>query len=240
MVSRVVCIIGAFGGIGLEIVNQFSKEKDINLILMDISLSQNINIKNNKNISFFEIDLENFQSIQLAFNEAKKIYRKIDSLILVSGIVENNNISNMTVEFWDKIINVNLRGFFLSIKEAENWINDGGRLVTLGSMSGHQGSTITGPAYASSKAGIEGLTKHLAVYLADREITVNCITPGPVDTPMLEAHDPKVLEEAKKKIPLKRFASPKEIAALVFFLCSKDASYITGSILSINGGIRTE
>ncbi len=240
MVSRTVCIIGAFGGIGLEIVKQFSKEKDIDLILMDITKNENINLLNNKNISFFEVNLENFQSIQFAFNEAKKIFTKIDSLVLVSGIVENNNISNMTIDSWNKVININLRGFFLSIKEAEKWLRDGGRIVTLGSMSGHQGSTITGPAYASSKAGIEGLTKHLAVYLADREITVNCITPGPVDTPMLEAHDPKVLEEAKKKIPLKRFASPKEIAALILFLCSEDASYITGSILSINGGIRTE
>ena len=119
MVSRTVCIIGAFGGIGLEIVKQFSKEKDIDLILMDITKNENINLLNNKNISFFEVNLENFQSIQFAFNEAKKIFTKIDSLVLVSGIVENNNISNMTIDSWNKVININLRGFFLSIKEAE-------------------------------------------------------------------------------------------------------------------------
>ena len=107
-------------------------------------------------------------------------------------------------------------------------------------MAGHQASIITGPAYAASKGGLEAFSKYLARYFARRNITVNCITPGPVDTPMLDAHDKKLLSDAKELIPLKRFAHPNEIASAALYLCSQNAGYNTGSILSINGGIRME
>lgn len=240
MSNQTVCIVGASGGIGSETARLFLQNKGNDLILMDLASSEKSILSNELGLNIIEIDLKSSSSIKNAFVKGRSLFSKIDCLILVSGIVENKNLSSISTDLWDQIININLSGFFFCIKEAENWIADGGRVVTLGSMAGHQGSTITGPAYAASKAGIEGLTKHLALYFAERKITANCITPGPVKTKMLEAHDTKILSEAMKKIPLKRFASPKEIAGAILYLCSEEAAYITGSIFAINGGTRME
>ncbi|MBL41763.1 MAG: hypothetical protein CMM49_03770 [Rhodospirillaceae bacterium] len=237
MENRSVCIIGSGGGIGTEIVKLFRKKGYKPVIMIDFPSKDFDNIAKGYESEKIEINLEVDNSIKKAFEKAKSIIRKIDVFIFTAGIVENKNLKNLNIHEWDRVLTINLTGLFKCMVEVENWISTNGRIVTLGSMAGHQGSFVTGPAYAASKGGMEGFTKYLASYFADRKITANCIAPGPVDTKMLDVHDRLKLEERKKLIPFKRFAKPEEIAAAALFLASEDSGYITGTVLPINAGM---
>ena len=237
MSNRSLCVIGAGGGIGSEIVKLFRKEGYDPVIMMDQPSEDFDRVSKGHNSEKIYIDLENVQSIKDAFNKAKKIIDKVDVLIFSAGIVENKNLSNISLIEWNKVISINLTSLFNCVIEADNWISSNGRIVTLGSMAGHQGSFVTGPAYAASKGGLEGFTKYLASYFADRQITANCIAPGPVETKMLDIHDKTKLEERKKIIPFKRFAKPEEIAAAALYLSSDKSGYTTGIVLGINAGM---
>ena len=107
-------------------------------------------------------------------------------------------------------------------------------------MAGRTGGVLTGTAYAVSKGGIESLTKSMAQELAPRRITVNCVAPGGVDTPMVRRNPPASVQMLEAATPLKRLGSPHEIAAAMAFLLSDDAAYITGEVLAVNGGIRMD
>lgn len=240
MNERSVCIIGATGGIGSAITRRFKNDVYSHLILMDLPGNSLKSLAAEVGGHAVEIDLSKPDSIRDAFKLAQSMIKSVDVLLLVSGVVENRSLPNVDIGFWNQTLAINLSGFFLCAQAAEGWITDGGRIITLGSMAGHQGSMITGPAYAASKGGVEGLTKYLARYFASRRITANCITPGPVDTPMLDAHDPGLLDAARTSIPLLRFAEAEEIAAAALYLASQDAGYTTGSVLSVNGGTRME
>ena len=237
MADRSVCVIGAGGGIGSSIVELFRKEGYKKIIMMDLPSEEFDRICRGYENYKIQINLEETESIKKAFMKAKKIIKKIDVLIFTAGIVENKNISNIKLEEWDKVILINLTGLFKCLAQAEDWISNNGRIVTLGSMAGHQGSFVTGPAYAASKGGMEGFTKYMASYFANRKITANCIAPGPVETKMLDVHDKVKLEERKKIIPLKRFAEAEEIAAAALFLSSEKAGYITGAVIPMNAGM---
>lgn len=237
MENRSVCIIGSGGGIGTEIVKLFRKKGYKPIIMIDFPSKDFDNIAKGYESEKIEINLEVDSSIKKAFEKAKSIIPKIDVFIFTAGIVENKNLKNLNIHEWDRVLTINLTGLFKCMVEVENWISTNGRIVTLGSMAGHQGSFVTGPAYAASKGGMEGFTKYLASYFADRKITANCIAPGPVDTKMLDVHDSLKLEERKKLIPFKRFAKPEEIAAAALFLASEDSGYITGTVLPINAGM---
>tara|TARA_B100001559_G_C16487348_1_gene616683 strand:+ start:198 stop:920 length:723 start_codon:yes stop_codon:yes gene_type:complete len=237
MKKRSVCVIGSTGGIGSEITKLFSEEGYSPIISMDlpsVNLDKLSKLYNSKKIV---IDLEDHESIKNAFNEGKKFIKEIDVFIFTAGVVENNNLQNISIEDWMRIININLTSLFLCVAQADPWIARNGRVVTLGSMAGHQGSFVTGPAYSASKGGIEAFTKYLASYFSRREITANCIAPGPVETKMLDVHDKSIMEERKKLIPLKRFATPEEIANAALYFSSTKSGYTTGTVMSINAGM---
>ncbi|MCW5255992.1 3-oxoacyl-ACP reductase FabG [Verminephrobacter aporrectodeae subsp. tuberculatae] len=153
-----------------------------------------------------------------------------------AGIARDNAFAAMSGEDWDQVIHTNLDAFY-------NVLNPilmpmvrrraPGRIVTLSSVSGLMGNRGQ-TNYSAAKAGIIGATKALAVELAKREITVNCVAPGLIDTDMVE---PRVLEEALRMIPARRMGRPEEVAAAVSFLLSPDAAYITRQVISVNGGM---
>ena len=153
-----------------------------------------------------------------------------------AGITRDNAFPAMTDEEWDSVIHTNLDGFYNIIKPVVMPMvqaRKGGRIVTLSSISGIAGNRGQ-VNYSATKAGIIGATKALALELAKRKITVNCVAPGIIETDMID----EVFEkEAKAMIPMRRFGKADEVAELVKFLCSANASYITRQVISINGGM---
>lgn len=153
-----------------------------------------------------------------------------------AGIAHDNAFPAMSGEEWDAVIHTNLDAFYNVLNPLTMPLvrrRAPGRIVTLSSVSGLMGNRGQ-VNYSAAKAGIIGATKALALELAKREITVNCVAPGLIDTDMVEEH---VLEEALKLIPARRMGKPEEVAAVVSFLLSEDAAYITRQVISVNGGM---
>jgi 3-oxoacyl-[acyl-carrier protein] reductase len=157
-------------------------------------------------------------------------------VVLNAGIARDNAFPAISGIDWDAVLHTNLDGFYNVLQPLVMPMirrRDGGRIVTLSSVSGLIGNRGQ-VNYSASKAGIIGATKALAIELAKRNITVNCIAPGIIETAMTEAVPE---EEARALIPMRRFGTPDEVAGLAAFLLSDDATYITRQVISINGGL---
>ena len=170
--------------------------------------------------------------------EVIKTYGKLDILVNNAGITRDNLIMKMSEEDFDAVIDANLKGCFNTIKAVSRQMlkQRAGRIINITSVSGILGNA--GQAnYAASKAGIIGLTKTMARELASRGITVNAVAPGFVDTDMTQVLPENVKEAATAQIPLGRFGKPEDIANMVAYLASEKVSYITGQIISVDGGM---
>ncbi|MDD5462348.1 MAG: 3-oxoacyl-ACP reductase FabG [Methylococcales bacterium] len=153
-----------------------------------------------------------------------------------AGITADNAFPSLTEEEWNSVIHTNLDGFYNVLQPVVMPMirrREPGRIVTLSSVSGLMGNRGQ-VNYSAAKAGIIGATKALALELAKRDITVNCVAPGLIDTGMVSELP---LDEIKKMIPARRIGSPREVAAAVAFLMSNDAGYITRQVISVNGGL---
>jgi NAD(P)-dependent dehydrogenase (short-subunit alcohol dehydrogenase family) len=166
-------------------------------------------------------------------------FGRIDALVNNAGILRPTRAAEITPEEWHLVVDANLTGAFLCARAAYPALRDGGhgRIVNLASMAGRATSTLGGAHYTTAKAGVLGLTRHLAREWARDGITVNAISPGIVDTPMVRAStDATRMAQVLASIPLGRLAEPAEIASLVCFLASDEAAYITGANVDIHGG----
>ena len=184
------------------------------------------------------IDLSSEESIHSAFKQAVAQAGPISVLVNNAGITRDGLSMRMKRDDWDAVLNTNLTGSFLCIQQVmpammkQRW----GRIVNISSVvaeSGNAGQVN----YVASKAGLIGLTKSLAQELGSRNITVNAITPGFIDTDMTATLSEEVKQRMLSAIPLKRFGKPEDVAAAVRFLVSEEAGYITGSVLKVNGGM---
>lgn len=161
----------------------------------------------------------------------------IDFLINNAGILRDRTVSKMSIDEWRQVIDVNLSGVFNTCKFGLEVMHDGGAIVNLGSISAIEG--FFGQAnYAAAKGGVLSLTKVLSRECARREIRVNAIAPGVIDTAMSETIPETALQEMLKRIPLNRMGRPGEVAHVALFLCSPLASYLTGQTIEVNGGWR--
>jgi 3-oxoacyl-[acyl-carrier protein] reductase len=183
------------------------------------------------------IDLASADSIKAAFAAAKE-FGRIDVLVNNGGITRDGLALRMKKDDWDAVLAANLTGSFLCIQQVlqgmmkERW----GRIVNISSVVAEMGNP--GQAnYVASKAGLIGLTKSLAQEMASRNITINAVAPGFIDTDMTAGLPAEVKENMLGHIPLKRFGKAEDVAAAVRFLASDDASYITGHVLDVNGGM---
>jgi len=156
--------------------------------------------------------------------------------VLNAGIARDNAFPALSDADWDSVLDTNLGGFYNVLKPIVMPMvsaRKGGRIVTISSVSGIMGNRGQ-VNYSAAKAGIIGATKALAIELAKRNITVNCVAPGLIETQMV---DEAILDEALKTVPMRRIGQPDEVAALVSFLCSPEAGYITRQVISVNGGM---
>ena len=161
----------------------------------------------------------------------------LDVLVNNAGTEQRGKWEDYPVEAWERLLRTNLIGYFLMVREAlrGGHLKRGGRIINTGSIQGIEGSP-TDPAYSTTKGGIHAMTKSLAKYLVDRGILVNCVAPGPVDTPMLRDQTPQLIEEeGGDKYPL-GVAKPEQIAPAYVYFASDDGSYVTGQILPLTGG----
>jgi NAD(P)-dependent dehydrogenase (short-subunit alcohol dehydrogenase family) len=163
---------------------------------------------------------------------------KVDILVNNAGITVDKTVRKMTVEDWHAVLRVNLSGAFYMVKAVlDHMLERGyGRIVNISSMAAETGN-IGQANYAASKSGLFGFTKSLALETARKGITVNCVTPGYIDTEMLAAVPKETLDRVIEQIPTRRLGRASEIARMVRFLCEEDAGYITGAVFAVNGGL---
>ncbi len=170
--------------------------------------------------------------------EVMQRFGRIDYLVNNAGITVDKTVRKMTIEDWHQVLRVNLSGAFHMTKAVlEHMIERGsGRIVNISSVIGETGN-IGQANYAASKAGLSGFTKSLALEMAQRGITVNCVAPGFIETEMVAAIPEATLAKVVEKIPQRRLGRPEEVARVVRFLLEDESSYITGAVYSINGGL---
>lgn len=191
-----------------------------------------------KDSEAYQCNVANTADVDAMIKDVIKRYGSLDILVNNAGITRDNLIMKMSEEDFDAVIDVNLKGCFNTIKAVSRQMlkQRAGRIINITSVSGILGNA--GQAnYAASKAGIIGLTKTMARELASRGITVNGIAPGFVDTEMTQVLSDEVKEAATKQIPLGRFGKPEDIANMAAYLASEKAAYITGQIISVDGGM---
>ena len=235
MTKRNIFISGASRGIGKSMAKHFAKS--------------NFNVVGTSRNNFkFDDDLENLLPIKLdvtsrndvkdCFDELKSKNLLPDILINNAGITADQLFLRMSDDDWDNVINTNLTGTFNLTKIfLKNMIkNKFGRIINISSISGLMGNPGQ-VNYSSSKAALNGFTKSLAKEVGSRNITVNCVAPGFIDTDMTSYIGDNERNEILKQIPLNKFGLPEDISKLVMFLMSDEASYITGQTISIDGGL---
>ncbi|HZZ70637.1 MAG TPA: 3-oxoacyl-[acyl-carrier-protein] reductase [Pirellulales bacterium] len=186
----------------------------------------------------FECDVTKGESVDQAVDDVVAKWGKLDIVVNNAGVTRDTLIPRMSDEQWDEVINTNLRGVFLFTRAATKIMMSAryGRIINISSVSGLMGNP--GQAnYSASKAAVIGMTRTVAKELAGRKVTVNCVAPGFIETEMTAALGPALLDEVKKRVPAKRMGQADEIADAVLFLASGSASYITGQVLTVDGGI---
>ena len=239
---KVAMITGGTRGIGKAIAKIFS-DNGYDLIINYVSDKTDLtkleeDLKNNNEILFVRANVGELNSVEEAVKKAIEKFGKIDVLVNNAGITRDNLIMRMKEEEFDEVINTNLKGTFNVTKSVVPYMmkKREGRIVNISSVVGVSGNA--GQCnYAASKAGIIGFTKSIAKELASRNILVNAVAPGFIDTDMTECLNDKVKESINNQIPLKRMGTPEEIAKAVYFLASSDNTYITGQVLNIDGGM---
>jgi len=234
-----VLITGATGGIGFSLVDAFySNEFNLFVTGSNNEKLQSIKSKYPKNLEICVCDLSKEEEINELMKKAEKYFGSVDILINNAGITKDNLFLRINNEDWNQVMNINLNANFLitkiAIKEMvkKKW----GRVINISSDAakiGNPGQTN----YVASKSALEGFSRSLATEVATRNITVNCISPGFINTNMLDSIEQDRLESMTKNIPCGRVGEPKDVANAVFFLASEESSYITGQVIHVNGGL---
>jgi 3-oxoacyl-[acyl-carrier protein] reductase len=185
-----------------------------------------------------KMDVADAEQIKAGFKAVLEKFGKLDILVNNAAITRDGLALRMKLDDWDAVLRTNLTGAHLCIQQALSVMMKAraGRIINISSVVAHMGNP--GQAnYVAAKAGLIGLTKSIAMEIASRNITVNAVAPGFIETPMTDVLSDKVKEELKTRIPLGRMGSGKDIAAAIVFLASDEAGYITGHVLDVNGGM---
>ena len=246
--NKKVIVTGASQGIGKAIAQAFVKQgSDVAIFATNpdrlkqtLKELEDVKIDQNQKIIAKKVDVSIFDQVETAILELLKEFGHIDILVNNAGITKDNLLLKMSEEDFDRVIAINLKSVYNTCKVLTRPMmkNKKGKIINISSVVGLIGNP--GQAnYAASKAGVIGFTKSLAKELGSRNICVNAIAPGFIQTPMTKELPENIKEQMLKNIPLKRFGLPQEIANLVLFLSSDMADYITGQTITIDGGMVT-
>lgn len=240
--GKVALVTGASRGLGKAIAEKLAAGGASLMITATSdaieSVAAEIKEKYNTEVESFYGDISQEDNVKTLFGKINEKFGKIDICVNNAGITRDGLSMRMSAEDFDRVITVNLRSAFLVSKEASLIMMKAryGKIVNMSSIVGIQGN-VGQANYAASKAGIIGLTKSMAIELARRNVTVNAVAPGFIDTDMTRAVSDKAREDFMLKIPMCRAGVPEEIADAVAFLASDASRYITGQVLVVDGGL---
>lgn len=241
--GQTVLVTGGSRGIGAAIAEAFAKEGAN--IALNFAGSITAAEETAKSIidlggkcKIYQADVSDLSQVEAMIKKAEEDFGGIDILINNAGITKDSLFMRMKEEDWDSVIDVNLKGVFNCSKSVVRGMikKRKGKIISIASVVALSGN-IGQANYAASKAGIIGFTKSLAQELGSRNIQVNAVAPGYIETTMTESLPQNIKEELIKKIPSGRIGSPEDVANTVLFLASENASYITGQVISVNGGL---
>ena len=240
--NKVAVVTGAASGIGFAVAKLFVQQGarvllvDRNIEMVNSAASA-INEQDHK-AAAYQVNVTNEQEVQQMLDHVLATFGDIDILVNAAGIFEVGTITETSLDSWNRVIAVNLTGTFLCSKAVVPTMirKRGGSIINFSSSTGAYHATKNATAYIASKGGISALTRALAVDYAEYNIRTNAICPGPTNTPILAGLTPDKLSELQSKIPLERLAEPREIANTALFLASDESSFITGAMISVDGG----
>lgn len=240
MSRKIILVTGASRGIGRAIAEQFASEghfvigtatSERGTEAIEEYLSESGGIGR-------VLDVCDDAAIDKLFEEIDSVYGSVNVLVNNAGITKDGLLMRMKDEDWASVLDTNLTAIYRMSRRAVRGMMKArfGRIINVTSVVGQMGNAGQ-TNYAASKAGVEGFTRALAREIGSRGVTVNCVAPGFVETDMTEGLDERLVNSMLDAVPLGRMAQPKEIAAAVSFLASDGASYITGEVLAVNGGM---
>lgn len=240
--NKIAVITGGAQGIGKATVKKFAEEGAV-IIIWDVNKEKaSLTINELKSISdkieFQKVDVTNLDSVSAAASEIVENHKKIEILINNAGITRDASFLKMTAEQWKQVLDVNLTGVFNCTKAVAPFMveNKFGKIVNTSSVVGLYGN-FGQTNYVATKSGIIGMTKVWARELGRKGINVNAVAPGFIATEMITTIPEKVIETLKEKTPLGKLGDPEDIANAYLFLVSDEAKYITGTVLSVDGGL---
>lgn len=240
--GKVSLITGGGRGIGRAMGLKFAEEGS-DIVIWDIEVDEAASLESQieklgRRVTVMKMDVSEYSEVSEKIEEVLGTFGRVDVLVNNAGVTRDGLVLRMGEEDWDVVLNVNLKGAFNCTKAVaksmvkQKW----GRIINISSVIGVIGNK--GQAnYAASKAGLIGFTKAMAKELASRGITVNAIAPGLIQSGMTETLSQQVKDEYVKNIPLGRIGSPEDVADLALFLASDEASYITGQVINVDGGM---
>jgi NAD(P)-dependent dehydrogenase (short-subunit alcohol dehydrogenase family) len=239
--TKVAVITGAAQGIGLATAKRFFAE-GWSVAMLDVLVEQQAAeasvLGDDARVQALSCDVSDAASVDAAFAAVKARFGRIDAMVANAGTATFGPMLETSLEDWSRVMAVNLTGPFLCGQAAARIMIErgNGAIVNIGSISGLRASTLR-IAYGASKAGVIHLTKQQAAELGEHGVRVNCVCPGPVDTAMArKVHTPEIRKDYHDHMPLNRYGREEELAASIYFLCSDEASYITGQVLAVDGG----
>ena len=243
--GRTALITGGSGGIGLSIVKKLIKNK-IKVIILDINTPSK-KILLNKYVEFIKTDLSDYKNLQLCLTELKKKYKKIEYVINAAGVLwfdKDVSLEKIEINTWDKVFSINLNSIVIVLQSILPQMkkNKFGSIVHISSIDALSGDNKPQDAYGSSKAALLRLSKSISIQFASKNIRSNSILPGPIETPMQERwkKNPESKKNLSNVIPLRRVGKPSDIANSTMFLLSDESSFITGTELIVDGGLRAK